>query len=254
MPGHAPVLRVILLGASNLRSALPLVLDLVRRRAGGPAEVLAACGHGRSYGSWSRFLYVRHLPGIVDCGLWPALTGRPSLPTLALVTDVGNDLVYGAGPGATARWVGTCLDRLAGLEAETVLTLLPLARLETLSAWGVRLALSLLYSGRDAPWPGLLEQARELNGRLREMGRERGARLVEPDASWYGIDPIHVLRRRRREVWESILFPHPIRGGEGMGGLRLPLLSAAECRLAGRTIRTAQPAARLADGTTVSLY
>jgi len=108
---------------------------------------------------------------------------------------------------ATAGWVEACLDRLAGQEAEIVMTLLPLARLERLSGLQVRLAAALLFPGREVPWPALLDQARDLDGRLRRMGRERGARLVEPAADWYGLDPIHLRRRRRREVWSQIVSP-----------------------------------------------
>lgn len=251
MADREPALRAVLLGASNLRISLPFVLDRVRRRAGGPVETLAACGHGRSYGSWSRFLYVRHLPGITRCGLWRELRSRPPLPTLALVTDVGNDVAYGARVEEIAGWVEACLDRL-GPETEIVMTLLPLARLERLSSLQVRLAASLLFPGRPAPWPALLDRARELDERLRRTGRERGARLVEPAAEWYGLDPIHLRRRARREVWTHVL-PGPV-GPAPETGRRLPLLGVAESRLFGATLRRSQPAIRLADGSTVSLF
>ncbi|HEY3569672.1 MAG TPA: hypothetical protein VGP73_17195 [Thermoanaerobaculia bacterium] len=251
MVDREPALRAVLLGASNLKISLPLVLDLVRRRAGGPVEALAACGHGRSWGAWSRFLYVRHLPGITQCGLWEELRGRPPLPTLALLTDVGNDLVYGASVEEIAGWVETCLDRL-GPGTEIVMTLLPLARLERLSGLQVRLAASVLFPGRPAPWPALLDRARELDERLRRIGGERGARLVEPAAGWYGLDPIHLRRRARREVWAHVL-PTPS-GPVPPAGRRLPLLGAAESRLFGATLRRTQPALRLPDGSAVSLF
>jgi hypothetical protein len=255
-----PALRAILLGASNLRISLPFLLDRIRHRAGGPVEALAACGHGRSYGAWSRFLFVRHLPGIAGCGLWRELARRPPLPTFALLTDVGNDLIYGAGAAEIAAWVETCLDRLAhgrtaATPAEIILTLLPLKRLERLSGRQVRLAAALLFPGREVRWPALLDGARDLDERLRRIGRERGARLVEPEAAWYGLDPIHLRRRGRREAWSHILPPGPA-GPEPppAGARRLPLLAAEELRLCGITRRKDQPALRLRDGSTVALY
>lgn len=253
MADREPARRAILLGASNLRTALPDVLHGLRRQAGGPLEALAACGHGRSYGSASRFLFVRRLPGIAGCGLWDALRTRPRLPGLALITDVGNDLAYGFAPDRIASWVETCLARLASPSTTIVLTLLPLPRLERLAPWQARLALSLLFPGRSAPWPALLDRARDLDERLRGLAREHGARLVEPDPGWYGLDPIHLRRSRRREAWSRILGP-------GLGSavpparLSLPLLGAEQAEILGFSLRRAQPALLLPDGTSLSLY
>ena len=256
----APVLRAVLLGASNLKVALPFLIDDLRHAAGGPVEVLAACGHGRSYGRWSRFLYIRRLPGITRCGLWAALETRPPLPTVALVTDVGNDLAYGELPETVAGWVETCLVRLAGQEATTVCTLLPLHGLEKLSDLRYYAARSILFPGRRVSRRALLERARELDCQLRRLTREHEARTVEPEASWYGIDPIHVRRRWRRRVWDLILAQWPLPQTPRPEGLkrrtpvRLPVLGAEELRLFGLPRRHAQPACRLADGTTVALY
>ncbi|HEV8578624.1 MAG TPA: SGNH/GDSL hydrolase family protein [Thermoanaerobaculia bacterium] len=256
MAEREPVLRAILLGASNLRAGLPIVVDGVRRRAGGPVEVLAACGHGRSYGGWSLFLFVRRLPGIVGCGLWQDLAERPALPTFALLTDIGNDLVYGVRVEEIAAWVKTCLDRLSRHQAEIVLTLLPVARLQRLSAWQVRLVTSVLFPGRPAPWPDLLDRALELNERLQRMGQEYGVRLVEPAADWYGIDPIHLRRGIRGEAWDRVLSHSSLGASTGPAAARIPLLSfgAKEIHLFGFHLHTPQPAASLAEGTTVSLY
>lgn len=258
MADREPVLRAILLGASNLRAGLPIVVDGIRRQAGGAVDVLTACGHGRSYGAWSRFLFVRRLPGISGCGLWPALAERPPLRTLALLTDVGNDLVYGVPVGRIAAWIETCLERLARHRCEIVLTLLPLQRLERLSPRQVKLATALLFPGRKPPWPGLLEQARELDERLRRVGQAHGAQLVEPAADWYGLDPIHLRRSLRQEAWQQIVSrwsadPSPL-DWRSRHRVRIPLFGAAEMHVFGIRLRKPQPATRLADGTIISLY
>src|SRR5215213_9369710 len=226
-----PVLRVVLLGASNLKMGFPQVLSCLRGT--GPVEILAALGHGRSYGTWSRLAWVRQLPGIIQCGLWEELERRPRLPTVALITDVGNDLLYGAPAPRIAGWVGTCLERLARQEAEIIVGLLPLSTLENVSPVRYHLIRQILFPGRRAaPWSAVLDSARELNERLRRLGLEHGARLVEPSPSWYGIDPIHVRRSMRSQAWNQML-DHPLLPREGepagilVGGGRLPLFGSA---------------------------
>jgi hypothetical protein len=258
---------VVLLGASNLKVGFPYVLSRLRGCAAGPIEVLAALGHGRSYGMWSRLLWIRQLPGIVHCGLWEELDRRPRLPTVALVTDVGNDVLYGAPVPQIAGWVGTCLERLARHQAETILGLLPMAALEKVSPFRYHLIRRILFPGRRAvPWSAMLDRARELDERLHRLGLDHGARLVEPSPSWYGIDPIHVHRSMRRQAWNQILHhPRLPREGERAGGgrlpvfgaaelRRLPLFGAAELRLGGVPLRTPQPVRRFEDGTTLALY
>lgn len=250
-----PALRAVLLGASNLKSGFPHILARLRGGAPGPVEILAALGHGRSYGTWSRLAWVRQLPGILDCRLWAELGARARLPTVALITDVGNDLLYGAPVPAIAGWVATCLERLERHGAEPIVGLLPLASLEKVSPFRYHLLRRILFPGRRAaPWSAVLDGARELNGRLRSLALEHGARLVEPSPSWYGIDPIHVRRSMRSRAWKQILH-HPLlpRERERTGG-RLPLFGAAELRLFGLPLRNLQPVCRFEDGSTVALY
>jgi hypothetical protein len=251
-----PILRAVLLGASNLILALPGLIADLRQAAGGPIEVLAACGHGRSYGRWSRFVFVRHLPGIAGCGLWSDLESRPPLPTVALVTDAGNDLGYGETPETVAAWIETCLERCAAQQATTVCTLLPLVSLEKLSSFRYYAARSILFPGRRVSRRVLLERARDLDQRLRRLAREHEARTIEPQAPWYGIDPIHVRRRWRRTVWDLIFaeWSLPPTEPQRRTAVRVPLFGAAESRLFALPRRHAQPACRLADGTTVALY
>jgi hypothetical protein len=253
-----PVLRAVLLGASNLKMGLPTVVDRVRRAAGGPVEILAACGHGRSYVQWSRIVFnARALPGISGCGLWRALAERPPLPIVALVMDGGNDLLYGPTVETIAAGFAECLRRLTALGAEIITVPLPLVSLEKISTFRYHAARTILFPGRIEPLPSLLERARDLDRRLRRAAAEHGARLVEPQKAWYGIDPIHVRRLWRRQAWEDILSHWPTAEREGWragGRLRVPLFGSEELKLFGSLRRTPQPACRLPDGSTVALY
>jgi hypothetical protein len=255
-----PVLRVVLLGASNLKMGLPTVVERVRRAAGGPVEILAACGHGRSYVQWSRIVFnARALPGLAGCGLWRALAGRPPLPTVALAMDAGNDLLYGPAVEEIAAGFAECLRRLSVLGADIVTLPLPMVSLEKVSTFRYHAARTILFPGRGEPWPSLLERARDLDRRLRRAAAEHSACLVEPQTAWYGIDPIHVRRRWRREAWDHILSHWRLRAPQredqkALRPLRAPLFGAEELRLFGALRRTPQPACRLADGSTVALY
>jgi len=64
---------------------------------------VAALGHGRSYGAHSKFV-VRTLPGILQSGLWRHLESLSTVPTRALVTDIGNDILYGFSAEQTLAW------------------------------------------------------------------------------------------------------------------------------------------------------
>src|SRR5437764_15396038 len=107
-----PLRRVILLGASNLSRSFPTVVATVRQTWSEPVEIMAAMGHGRSYGQDSWFLG-RKISGIFPCALWLDLQNRPRLPTAALITDVGNDILYGISTDRLLDWVEHCLVRLA---------------------------------------------------------------------------------------------------------------------------------------------
>lgn len=256
-PSRSPVARVVLLGASNLVFGRRIVVDAARARLGGPLEVLAAYGHGRSYGLESRFL-PRLLPGIDRCGLWRELERRPKLPTFALATDVGNDIGFGAAPELVEEWLRRSLDRLSAVGAEVVVTGLPLLPLARLPAWEFAFWSKLFFPGRGVVRARALAHAEELDARLTGLARERRIVKLDPDPGWYGHDPIHLRRRARRTAWRAYLGAwseprernlEPVAPGRWRGTVR-----HEEVRLFGREVGRAQPCARLDDGSTFSLY
>src|SRR5262249_21781564 len=177
-PSYLPPRRVILLGVSSVGRGLSTALETACSAWSGPLDVLAAFGHGRSYGVRTSLLW-RELPGIAECGLWEALARRPAAPTAALVTDVGNDLLLDVPAPRMAAWVEACVDRLLDAGARVVLTPLPLCNVERLSPGRFLLFRSLLYPGCRLGLATVLERARDLDARLRDLAASRGLALVE---------------------------------------------------------------------------
>jgi hypothetical protein len=256
----APARRVILLGASNLSLSFSTVVAAARRTWGEPLEIMAAIGHGRSYGQDST-VFGRKISGIFPCALWRDLQLRPALPTAALVTDVGNDLLYGVAPERVLEWVGSCLDRLAEAGATTLVTELPVVSIQRLSELRFRFFRRLFFPQSKLTFADAQALIVELNRELVALCGARKIPIIPVSGAWYGVDPIHLRRRVRGEVWPAMLA-----GWRGVEQpfevVRSPLWTSAYlARLAPheRTVFgirrfSAQPSGRLSDGTSISLY
>lgn len=240
--------RLVLIGASNASLALPGVLRALDARAG-PHEVLVAAGHGRSYGSWSRY-FARDLPPILDCGLWEELARNPA-PVQALVTDVGNDLAYGASAATIAGWVDEVLARLEG---RVTLTALPLESLEQLSPLFFQAVRILVFRGRPLERERVIAEARELDARLAQIARARAARLVRIPQDCIGWDGIHQRRARRAALWDEWLRGLGLCIDREHGERFRGTFRAQERRLFGRAQHTPQPCAQAPDGGRVSMF
>ncbi len=222
--------RIVAIGASNLTRGLHAIVATARSVWGPDVEVLAALGHGRSYGAPSTFL-VRGLPGILQSGLWRELESHPPAPTRALVTDVGNDIMYGVPPAQILEWVDECVARLQRFTPDVVVTGLPHAAVGG-------------PAGRPLPavpvgvLPALPADARADDARRRRESMPASRRSPPTGAlrflrlkpEWYGLDPIHIRPGMWNAAWQEILCGDApsIPGGRATRrGSRTPLLPAA---------------------------
>ena len=129
-------------------------------------------GHGRSYGQDST-VFGRKISGIFPCALWQDLQNRPTLPTAALVTDIGNDLLYGVPPDQLLEWVERCLDRLAEAGAATIVTQLPVGQHRTTRAKrDFDSFAGCFFRAASSLWPTPRRWLVEINDRLIAIGRD----------------------------------------------------------------------------------
>jgi hypothetical protein len=201
--------RVIALGASNLTRGFQTVVVTSRDEWGRDVEILAALGHGRSYGSESRVL-ARTLPGILQSGLWRQLEDLPPVATRVLLTDVGNDILYGYSPAQILVWVREAVDRLERYSHDIVITGLPRVGAKDISSAKFFLFRSVLFPRCRLTFEEVAESARVVNDGLAALARERGARFVPLRSEWYGVDPIHIRPSRWQRAWREILCGEPI--------------------------------------------
>jgi hypothetical protein len=196
--------RIVALGASNLTRGFHTVVTTARSMAGPRAEVVAALGHGRSYGMASRLL-VRTLPGILESGLWRQLEVLPPAPTRALVTDVGNDVLYGMPADRIVAWVDETIARLQRITGDVVLTDLPLARARRLTRLEFLAFRSIVVPQCRLSLAEVLDTARRVNEGLETIAATRGVSFFRLRPEWYGADPIHIRPSLWRSAWREIL-------------------------------------------------
>ncbi len=263
-----PVRRIVLLGASNLTRGMATALATLRRGCEGPLDVLAANGNGRSYGHYSRVL-IRGLPSILECGLWDQLARRPRLPTSALITDIGNDVMYGAEVSQILSWIEECLRRLQAYDARIVLTGLPIANLARIQGWQYYTLRTLFFPQNRDDLPTAASRSQAVDAGVRKLAERYGATFVEPETAWYGFDPIHFRRAHWPTAWHRFVGGFGDRSGDVSSTATesdlTPEVSlwntlAAQCwapqerRLLGIVQRRVQPAVTLTDGTRISIF
>jgi hypothetical protein len=257
---RTPTRRMILLGASNLVQSFPILVATVQSTWSAPVEIMAAMGHGRSYGQDTN-VFGRKISGIFPCALWQDLQSRPSMPTAALITDIGNDLLYGVSVERLVDWVTRCVDRALEAGAEVVVTKLPIASLEGLGETRFRFFRRMFFPRSSLTLADALAHARAINDRLSSLEEMKKISVIPVSAEWYGLDPIHLTRYAKPIAWPTILSmwraadaPQRVATPSVWTAAYLASLAPWERSILGVTRRAAQPSGRLSDGTTISLY
>jgi hypothetical protein len=255
---------VVVLGASNVTLGFPRIVRAIQSMFPGPVQILAAHGHGRSYGqkSWIPF---RTLPAIRHCGLWDALdrlraVSEPIPPLYALVTDIGNDLVFGNPPERIAGWVEDCLNRLLERDARITVGRLPLSSLQRIGKFRFRATRRLFFPGSSLTYERVQVDAPHLDELVAGLASRLGLASFVPRPEWYGFDPIHIRRAHRGSAWQEVfsLWGGPPGGPAVSPGVRAHWrywnLQPAERRVLGREKIRAQPGWTGTNGAGIWLF
>lgn len=248
--------RLVALGASNLTRGLHTVVATARAAWGADVELLAALGHGRSYGADSRFL-VRTLPGILQSDLWRDLARLPRVPTRAIVSDVGNDILYGFSHARILAWVEEALDRLGEHADDIVLAGLPRVGVGDISERKFLFFRSVFFPRCRLSFAEVASTAARIGEGVAALAQLRKLRYVELREEWYGVDPIHFRPAAWREAWQEIVCGErsPELGRlSPIEALRLYCMRPQHQQVFGVEFGVEQHGVRLPSGGTVRLY
>lgn len=203
-PKPPEISRLVVLGASNLTLGLSAVLSNARSAFGPEIEVLVALGYGRSYGAPST-IAIRTLPGILESGLWRELEKRPKANTRGLITDVGNDILFGFSPEQILAWVKETANRLLSHTADVVLTDLPRASIRRLSPRAFLFFRTLFFPPCRLAREEVFERVDRVNEGLAGIAASMGLRFVHLREDWYDFDPIHIRPKAWPVAWRHII-------------------------------------------------
>ncbi|MEX2186681.1 MAG: hypothetical protein WD875_07805 [Pirellulales bacterium] len=253
--------RVVVLGASNVTRGISTIVETAERSLGGPIDLFAAFGHGRSLGLYTRVLG-RGLCSLLDAGLWRELADAPRPDaSFALLTDVGNDLMYEVDPEIICRWVEKILSRCQSVARRVIVTELPLASIERLGPRRYAIVRRIIFPRCRLTLEEAKHRAAAINEGVHRAAAKYGATVVPHDAAWYGLDPIHVRRANFARAWATVLKPWnegdtevPLARGSLRRWIYLGVILPEKRAFFGIERHKRQPAGRLRDGSVLWLY
>lgn len=206
--------RVILLGASNLTLAWPRIMDQLQSRFAAPLDVYTANGMGRSYVCDRSGFAVRQLPGILCSGIWDALPSATPEQTqsVAILTDFGNDLLYGREPSDLVAAAEECIARLRNWDnnCHIVMTRPPVDSVNTLGWLRFTFSRFVLFPRSQLTLDGVRTKTLDLDRGLQEVAARLNVPIYQPHADWYGLDPIHVRWKYQSTAFGEMMNLWPI--------------------------------------------
>ncbi len=203
-PSEAPVL-LILLGASNLaRGCFALGRHIQACLHPRPVEVMIATGPGRGYCVPGGLLTVVY-PPIQSSRIFEAAREKfaSGYRVIALVTDIGNDIMYGVSPEALTETLHQIFTRLQSMRAEVFYTPIP-----QIFETGIHPA--LFHVLRTVLFPGSrvsYDQTQRAVGRVNRFLQDAATnhlRLVPDMDRFTGMDEIHYSVFHAAHAWTYI--------------------------------------------------
>jgi len=195
----------VFMGASNLaRGYSALANCLVRCLAPHPVEILHAMGPGRGYCAEGGIFNITYSP-IGSCGILKSASGRAqgARRVVALITDIGNDIMYDVPVSEITSCLNTLLQNLDAIGADVFVNPIPLDFAEDVSERQFRILKSIFYPHSAMNYIRATKAVTAVNGFLRDSAGGR-IHLLPSAKDFCGVDKIHYSIFRSHKAWSQM--------------------------------------------------
>jgi len=196
---------LILMGASNLsRGCFALSRFMKVCLYPRKVQVLIATGPGRAYHAFGGLLSVKY-PPIESSELFEKAQeqAESGAQIIALVTDIGNDIMYGVPTGELITTLERVFERLQSLHSKIFYTPLPVASEEGIHPLTFYILRTLLFPYSRVPYDTAMAGIIEVNRFLRESACRYGT-MIPATEQFLGMDKIHYGWLRGHLAWSHV--------------------------------------------------
>ena len=202
---HASPALFILLGASNLaRASYGLMNCLTRCLSPRPVEFLHALGPGRAYITEGGILSAVY-PPILNCGILNVAKDKSKSKRMivALVTDIGNDIMYGVSAEKIILGLKTLFNTMEEIGASVLTTTIPVDLEQDVGKFYFLILRRIFFRKSRVEYHEAASAVRTINQFIKESENEKITVLKEM-GPFCGVDKIHYRLSTSHRAWSYV--------------------------------------------------
>ena len=206
-PFPDPPILFLLMGASNLARGYSMLTQHLSECLGkNKTEFLNALGPGRGFCARGGIFNITYSP-IKDCRIIESAEkkSKEALLTVALITDIGNDLMYGVSADTLIASLDLMIDEILKWDAEIFLTPIHINPKKDISPTIFFVLRFLLYPSSKVNYDELDLFVLKINDYLEEkVQRNEKMHLIIGLEAFAGLDRIHYSLFKTHAAWSTI--------------------------------------------------
>ncbi len=195
----------VLLGASNLARGYSALTRQISKNISA-SEFINALGPGRGYCARGGLFNFTYSP-IGECRVMESakVYAESGFRMTVLLTDVGNDIMYGSPESLLIECLDTLIEKSLGLNAEVFVTSIHVDVSKDMSKTSFKLLKSIFYPNSPVSFDQADSAVKKLNHYLAEKSKQNErVHLVSGLGAFCGMDKIHFGLFKGHLAWSRV--------------------------------------------------